>query len=217
MTPSEQSASATAATDDMSAVTLANLSFTDSLDNYHLSLHSRSMMLNLSYLIEDYATSETDTLLIAAFQRFSFYRHQLVRYRRLAPRCRHVYVLGMPDEKPPEVANVTYIPIEATWPLMHEWAVIANGPTCCIALCARDHQQLQPARRAEHFQALWTTSVPLIDHAVTSFFIAIGQSPPVIDRDPQVLNQAIAAPRLPVGVRRRRARYGCHVVEGQIE
>ncbi len=206
MTPSEQSVSPTSLPDHMSAVTLATLSFTSSLDNYHLSLHSRSMMLNLSYLIEDYAASATDTLLIAAFQRFSFYRHQLARYRRLAPRCRHVYVIGMPDEKPPEVANVTYVPIEATWPLMHEWVVIADGPTCCIALCARDNKQLQPAHRTEHFQALWTTSVSLVDHAVTSFFMAIGQSPPVIDRDPHMVNQAVVTPLLPVTTRRRRAR-----------
>ncbi len=206
MTPSEQLVSPTSVPDHMCAVTLATLSFTSSLDNYHLSLHSRSMMLNLSYLIENYAASEPDTLLIAAFQRFSLYRHQLARYRRLAPRCRHVYVIGMPDEKPPEVANVTYIPIEATWPLMHEWAVIASGPTCCIALCARDHQRLQPAHRTEHFQALLTTSVPLVDHAVTSFFMAIGQSPPVIDRDPYMLNQAVVAPLLPVSTHHRRAR-----------
>jgi len=206
VTSSEQSALPTAATDHISPVTLATLSFTSSLNNHHLSLHSRSMMLHLSYLIEDYAASETDTLLIASFQRFSLYRRQIGRYRRLAPRCRHVYILGMPDEQPPEVANVTYIPIAATWPLMHEWVVIASGPTCGIALCARDQQQLQPAHRSEHFQALWTTSVPLIDHAVASFFMAIGQSPPVIDRDLQVLNQAVITPLLPGGARRRRSR-----------
>lgn len=178
MTPSKRSTLPAPDAGHRPTVTLATLSFTASLGSHHLSLHSRGMMLKLSYLIEDYAASETDTLLIAAFQRFSLFRHQLARYRRLAPHCRHVYVLGMPDEELPEVANVTFIAIDATWPLMHEWVVIANGPTCHIALCAYDHQRLQPARRPEHFQALWTTSVPLIDRAVTSFFSAIGQSPP---------------------------------------
>lgn len=163
--------------------TLATFSFTHPLDSQQMSLHSRRTMLALSYLIEDYAGYAANTYLIAAFQRFSLYRQQYGRYQRLARHCPQIYVLGVPDETPPAVPNITMLALEPSWPLIHEWVVIANGPTCCVGLFACDRERLPPDRRSRHFHALWTTNTSIIDERVAAFYAALGQPAPTIVRD----------------------------------
>ncbi len=146
-------------------------------------LHSRSMMLALSYLIEDYAARSPETRLIATFQRFSHYHRQLQRYRQFAPQLSQVFVLGFPDKDPPDVPNVTPIALEAGWPLVHEWVVIAWGPTCAAALVASDDEQRAPFHKSRRFQAIWTISIAQIEPLVTAFYHAIGQPMPHIVYD----------------------------------
>ncbi len=163
--------------------TLATFSFTGPLNDQQMSLHSRRTMLALSYLIEDYAGYTTSTYLIATFQRFSLYQRQYARYQRLAQHCPQIYVLGIPDESPPAVPNITTVALEPSWPLIHEWVVVASGPTCCVGLFACDRDRLAPDRRSRHFHALWTTNTAIIDERVAAFYAALGQPAPTIVRD----------------------------------
>ncbi len=163
--------------------TLATFSFTGPLDSQQMSLHSRHTMLALSYLIEDYAGYTDNTYLIATFQRFSLYQRQYERYQRLARHCPQIYVLGIPDKPPPTLPNVTMLPLETSWPLIHEWVVIASGPTCCVGLFACDRERVTPARRSRHFHALWTTNTSIIDERVAAFYAALGLPVPTIVRD----------------------------------
>lgn len=163
--------------------TLATFSFTGPLDSQQMSLHSRRTMLALSYLIEDYAGYAANTHLIATFQRFSLYQRQYERYQRLARHCPQIYVLGVPDESPPALPNVTTLALGTSWPLIHEWVVIASGPTCCVGLFACDRERLTPDRRSRHFHALWTTNTAIIDERVAAFYAALGQPAPTIKRD----------------------------------
>lgn len=162
---------------------LADLSFTEMLDQRQMRLRSRRMMLVLSQLIEDHAASVPGTFLIATFQRYSLYQKQLRRYKRLARDCAQVFVMGLPDDEAPAIPKVEYLPLEATWPLIHEWVVIASGPACCVALFACDNELAQPERRSRNFRALWTTNTHLVDSAVATFYSAIGQRPPHIMHD----------------------------------
>ncbi|MDW8213842.1 MAG: DICT sensory domain-containing protein [Roseiflexaceae bacterium] len=163
--------------------TLSAFSFASFFQDQKKTLHSRSMMLALSFLIEDYAAASPETRLIATFQRFSHYRRQLHRYRRFAPRLSHVFVLGFPDEVPPDLPEVTTVALEAEWPLVHEWVVIAWGPAIAAALVAYDEEQCAPFCTSRRFQAVWTTSTAQIEPMVTAFYRALGQPAPVFARD----------------------------------
>jgi len=162
---------------------LDRFSFASFVEEQRKTLHSRSMMLALSFLIEDYAAQSPGTHLIVAFQRFSNYRRQIRRYRNIVPRLVQAFVMGFPDETPPELPNVTLVALEADWPLVHEWIVIAWGPMCAAALVAHDEEQCAPHRVSRRFQAVWTTSVAQIEPMVTAFYRAVGQSTLVFTRD----------------------------------
>lgn len=184
---------------------LAELSFAQLLEPRQMHLRSRRMMLVLSHLIEDYAASVPGTFLIAAFQRYSLYQLQAQRYRWLAPECAKVFVLGLPDVTTPEIPNVTFVPLEERWPLLHEWVVIASGPLCAVALFAIDNEMAQPEWRSRNFRALWTTNTGLIDNAVAAFYNAIGQRPPEIQHDHLAAHRTTAAlqAELPVRLRQK--------------
>ncbi len=172
---------------------LSAFSFASFFQDQKKTLHSRTMMLALSYLIEDYAAESPETRLIATFQRFSHYRRQHRRYRRFAPRLSQVFVLGFPDETPPDLPAVTTIALEAAWPLVHEWVVIAWGPKIAAALVAYDDEQCAPYRTSRHFQAIWSTSPAQIEPLVSAFYRAIGQSAPVFVRDILATQRTAAA------------------------
>lgn len=175
------------------ASALSAFSFASFFQDQKKTLHSRTMMLALSYLIEDYAAESPETRLIATFQRFSHYRRQHRRYRRFAPRLSQVFVLGFPDETPPDLPAVTTIALEAAWPLVHEWVVIAWGPKIAAALVAYDDEQCAPYRRSRSFQAIWSTSPAQIEPLVSAFYRAIGQSAPVFVRDMLATQRTTAA------------------------
>jgi len=168
---------------------LTRFSFATHIDPRHCTLHSRRLMLSLSHVIEDVAASVSGTLLIAAFQRLSLVRPQLPRYERLVPDLTHTYLLGLPDLELPAFPQTTIIPIESSWPLMHEWVVLASGVNCCAGLFARDSDQAQPDRRTQQFQGLWTTDPLIVDTAIQAFHTALGWPVPSIEHDAHALYQ----------------------------
>lgn len=163
--------------------TLAEFSFVNHFKDQKLVLHSRGTMLALSYVIEQAAAENPDTRLIATFQRLALYQLQAERYERLASRCPQIFVLGFPDVRLTMPAGVMFVPLEATWPLIHEWVVIAWGPTCTAALLAYDVEHRAPERRSSRFRGLWTTRSDQIDAIVTAFYAVLQQPAPVINRD----------------------------------
>jgi DICT domain-containing protein len=162
---------------------LAAFSFATLIDERQRTLHSRKLMLALSYVIEDIAGETPSTTLIAAFQRYQLVRPQLARYTRLTPQLRQSYLIGIPDAEIPALPNTELIPIQAGWPLLHEWVVLAIGPACSVGLVARDLEAAQPAQQARQFQGSWTTDPALVDSITSAFFTAIGRPPPAFTRD----------------------------------
>jgi DICT domain-containing protein len=162
---------------------LAAFSFSAALGTQRRVLHSRQIMLALSYAIEEIVASVPDTTLIVAFQRLSFVRPQLKRYAALTPHLAHTYILGLPDIVLPELPHTTVIPLAETWPVLHEWVVLATGPACRAGLFAQDPDATQPAQRSRHFQGFWTADADIVDAAVAAFWNAMGQPRPPQPRD----------------------------------
>lgn len=179
-----------------SASGLPTFAFAADLPASQLRLHSRQMMLTLSYAIEDLAAaSGPQTVLIATFQRLSLYRPQIARYANLAPQIAQVFVLGLPDISPPPIPKVTVLPIEASWPLTQEWAVIACGPTCSAALISRDTEGFRPDRRSLRFAGRWTTDRREVTGVIRRFYATLGQSPPLVQPDDRASLRSGAAIR----------------------
>ncbi|MCS7072555.1 MAG: hypothetical protein NZM00_13695 [Anaerolinea sp.] len=170
--------------------TLAGFSFVHHVKDQKLVLHSRSTMLALSYVIEQAAADHPGTRLIAAFQRLGLYRPQAERFHWLASRCPQVFVLGFPDVRLTMPSGVTFVPLEATWPLIHEWVVIAWGPACTAALVAYDVERRAPEQRSRYFHGLWTTRSEVIDAVVAAFYAALQQPAPVFHRDTRATYRA---------------------------
>lgn len=162
---------------------IAGFSFSTYVDERRRTIHSRRLMLALSRVIEDTAATLPGTTVIAAFQRFSFVAPQVARYTRLTPHLAGAYLLGMPDAQPPSWPNATLVPLDPSWPLIHEWVVIAIGPACCVGLFAQDPAASQPAQRTRQFTGCWTTDGEVLDAAWDGFFRALGQPRAPVQRD----------------------------------
>jgi DICT domain-containing protein len=137
------------------------------------------MMIALSYAIEEHAAaSGPHTVLVATFQRLSLFRPQASRYARLAPQLAQAFALGVPDAPAASTRGVTLLPLEASWPLVQEWVVIASGRSCCAALFSRDAEGFRPGQRSQRFAGRWTTNPDEVVGALQRFYAAIGQAPP---------------------------------------
>lgn len=161
------------------APNLAELSFVEAAGKPGRALHSRSVMIALSNLIEDYAAAAGDqTILVATFQGLSRYRRQLARYQAIGPLLAGVYVVGVPDVEVEAIAGVNIVPIELGWPLVNEWVVLASGPSFCAGLIARDDEGYTPGRPSHQFFGRWTTEPSVVDACIAAFFQALGQDIP---------------------------------------
>jgi DICT domain-containing protein len=175
---------------------LATLALTGDLLPAQLRLHSRTTMIALSHAIEEQAAeSGPETVLIATFQRLSLLRPEAARYARLAPRLAQVVALGVPDALLDPIPGVTVLPLDPSWPLAQEWAVIASGPRCCAALLSRDVEGFRLDRRSRRFAGRWTTEPAEVDKALQRFYGAIGQPAPAVQREALASLQTAAAIR----------------------
>jgi len=175
---------------------LVTLAFTGDLVPSQLRIHSRSTMIALSHAIEGHAAlSGSETVLIATFQRLSLLRPEALRYARLAPQLAQVFALGVADAPPDPIAGVTVLPLDASWPLVQEWAVIASGPRCCAALLSRDVEGFRPDHRSRHYMGRWTTDAAEVDSVLRRFYQAIGQQPPAVRRERHASLQTATAIR----------------------
>lgn len=167
---------------------LAELSFVEAAGSPGRALHSRSVMIALSHLIEDHAAAAGEgTILIATFQALSRFRRQLARYVAIAPRLGGAYVVGVPDVAVAAAAGVTVVPIEPGWPLVNEWVVLASGPSFCGGLIARDDSGYTPGRPSHQFLGRWTTEPSVVDTCIAAFFRAYGLDIPRITHDSRAI------------------------------
>ncbi len=159
-------------------------------------LHSRRTMIALSYIIEEHAAEAgRETVLIASFQRLSLYAHQLERYRRIASRCATVYVLAWPDVLVPAIPGVVIIPLDASWPMVQEWDVIAYGPQISAGLFAQDRVGFSPEQCSSSFEGLFTDDSIQIERAVGQLAAALGLPTRTVTPDRAAIRSATASIR----------------------
>jgi DICT domain-containing protein len=150
------------------------LSLTERFSDEEMRLHSRSTMLALSFLIEDQAAAHAGTVVVAAFQRFSYFRPQTARYEQLTQRYRQAFVIGLPDAPTPSLPGCTFVALGEESPLVREWVVLALGPSFSVGLFAREPDSLQPGRRAREFTGTLVTEPDALDEIAATLERALG-------------------------------------------
>jgi signal transduction histidine kinase/DICT domain-containing protein len=124
------------------------------------------MMLKISYQIEDIVIDNALPVdFYAGFQRFSHFRHQDARYRRLADVARRVYVFGEADVTPPNIPGVQFVPLAPGSALTREWFLVINTPGFFTALLTQEIPGVDPIRGDRRFQGLWTYDESVVNNA----------------------------------------------------
>ena len=130
------------------------------------SVNSVVVMNAISSLIEDQVIEHRMPIdFFAGFQRFSNFPDQLRRYSRLGAVCRRVYVIGVPDIRPPTIAGISFIPIEPSSPLAHEWFVLVNTPQFWTALLTQEVEGRDAETGGRRFDGLWSYDQRVVERA----------------------------------------------------
>jgi len=103
-----------------------------------------------------------ETVLFAAFQRFSKFKPQMKRYRQLAQQAQHIYVFGVPDEDLPEIENVTYVPLKETDQLAKEWFLVSYGPDYFSALATEEISHIDDPDKQRKFKGAWSFDIAVV-------------------------------------------------------
>ncbi len=124
------------------------------------------MMLKISYQIEDIVIDNALPVdFYAGFQRFSHFRHQNARYKRLADVARRVFVFGEPDVEPPNIPGVQFVPLLPGSALTLEWFLVINTPTFFTALLTKEMPGADPIRGDRRFEGIWTYEEQVVNNA----------------------------------------------------
>lgn len=141
-----------------------------SLPNLRTQVYFKSSLTALSHAMEDLVLEGGDRpLVIANFQRESFYRQEIERYRRIAECSDQVYVLAVPESPwmqfSERYAKVSLDPADG---LAEEWhLVIVCDRYCATLVCREEKADAEPAvlDMARQFRGFWTFE-PLIARRV---------------------------------------------------
>jgi DICT domain-containing protein/signal transduction histidine kinase len=127
-------------------------------------VYFKSSLTALSHAMEDQVLAGLDRpLVIANFQRERFYRQEAHRYRRIAERTSHVYVLAAPETDFKNSSNIyETIAFEPEDALSQEWHLVVIGSHYASCLLCRERYapvaentelDMDTARR---FEGIWT-------------------------------------------------------------
>jgi DICT domain-containing protein/signal transduction histidine kinase len=115
------------------------------LPNLRSQIYFKSSLTALSHAMEDQVLAGSDQpLVIASFQKERFYRQEAHRYRRIAQKTPHVYVLAAPET---DFTNgwdrYETIAFEATDVLSQEWHLVVLSPQYATCLVCRERPALE--------------------------------------------------------------------------
>lgn len=128
-------------------------------------MYFKSSLTALSHAMEDLVLNDSDTpLVIASFQRERFYRQESHRYRRIAQKSDHVYVLAAPETDfsngSGDYETVAFKPNDA---LAQEWHLVIIGQHYASCLICRernvpisDHKYVSAMDTNRRFEGIWT-------------------------------------------------------------
>lgn len=127
-------------------------------------VYFKASLTALSHAMEDQVLASSEQpLVIACFQRERFYRQEAHRYRRIAQRTPHVYVLAAPEtdfkNSSDHYETVAFDPKDG---LSHEWHLVVIGSHYANCLICREKRssvsnsangEMDTSRR---FEGIWT-------------------------------------------------------------
>lgn len=118
--------------------------------------HRRTMSL-ISYEIENASlVDHAQSIIFSGFQRFSSFIPQAKRYERLARQSKGIYVFGIDDADPPEIPNLTYVPLTRHHQLAKEWFLVSYGKEYCSALATEELTDMDDPDDTRMFKGIWT-------------------------------------------------------------
>lgn len=163
-------------------------------------------MVTVSHAIERFAlaggTAEP-TVVIAMFQRLSYFEREVEMYRRIAA-TGAVTVVGIVEDLPPTLApGISHVLLEEGEELAAEWSVTVLTPTTGATLVARDRRTVVPHAsldKGRQFEGGWSfqredayAEVVRLRAALAPRLLATGMLPTVDD----VLRAVIGSPGTP--------------------
>ena len=131
-----------------------------------MSVNTVDMMNIISHQIEDVIMANNLPVdFYAGFQRYSFFLRQLPRYQRLAQSARRVYVFGIPDETPPVIPGIEFIPLDENDALTDEWFLVVNEPYFYTSLLTRELEGQDVISGTRRFEGIWTHDEKTVEQA----------------------------------------------------
>ena len=136
----------------------------DYFPNWRSQMYFKSSLTALSHAMEDRVLADSDApLVIASFQKERFYRQEAHRYRRIAEKTDHVYVLAAPETDFKNSSDVCEtIAFDSKDALNQEWHLVVIGKQyCCCLVCGEkspiSHEGVSLAMDASRrFEGVWT-------------------------------------------------------------
>jgi DICT domain-containing protein len=128
-------------------------------------LFGKKTLVKISHAIERFAlAAEPDSplVVIAMFQKLSYFAHEVDVYREIAER-RAVTVVGLAEDHAPELPpGVHHTLVKANHPLAREWSVTVLGPEGGATLVAVDQETLDAnahtIEEGRSFRGRWSFS-----------------------------------------------------------
>ncbi|MDY7012639.1 MAG: DICT sensory domain-containing protein [Cyanobacteriota bacterium] len=134
------------------------------LPDWRPQMYFKSSLIALSHAMEDQVLAGSYTpLIIATFQRERFYRQEAHRYRRIAQKTQHAYVLSSPETDFTNHSGVyETIAFDSTDALAREWHLIVISSHYANCLICRERSLSSgeslgsPMDSSRRFEGLWT-------------------------------------------------------------
>jgi GGDEF domain-containing protein len=165
------------------------------------SLFSKRVLIELSHAIEQFALAAepgSPLLVIAMFQKLSYFEREVAMYREIASRGA-VTLIGLVEDMPPQLpAGVRHTLLGAADPLAREWSVTVLGPRGGATLVAYDQERVGPdARTLEEgrsFVGRWSFNREDAYREVLRLRLQLDLSEPTVTEIDQVLRAVLDEP-----------------------
>lgn len=141
-------------------------------------VYYKNTLVALCHALEDFILdSQSEPLMVTAFQRGKWYLEEAERYKDLADKSDHVAIMATPDggfENHPtsQKDNVSLVHLESDDPVSQEWHLMILSPTytamvLCQELTEADYGANQPKEDLERkFYGFWTFEPELVHETV---------------------------------------------------
>ncbi|MEO1164553.1 MAG: DICT sensory domain-containing protein [Chloroflexota bacterium] len=137
-------------------------------------VNGRRTMTIISNQIENSTLIDgAETVIFSAFQRFSKFKPQMKRYRKLAEQAKQIYVFGVQDEELPAIENITYVPLKETDQLAKEWFLVSFGRDYFTALATEETTHFDDPDHTRKFKGAWSFDIAVVDTLYSSLCLAV--------------------------------------------